>query len=68
MVATALVVVRFRWDVDVDSDKEDEDTEEEEEDEGALRAAMAVGERRPMPDENRSLEMERAYALGVASL
>lgn len=62
-----MVAVRwFRW--DAVNDEEDEADDAEEEEDAALRAAMAVGERRPMPDERSSLEIGRAYALGAESL
>lgn len=74
VVAAPVKFVRLRW---FEADKEEFDADEDVEEEAAaaavvaeaaLRAAIAVGERRPMPDENSNFDIGRAYALGVGSL
>lgn len=66
-------IARERWiaaalePVDIDTDEPEEEVGAAVKD-AAFLAAIAVGERRPIPVAKYSFEMGRAYALGVESL
>ena len=66
MRTAAVVVVRERC-VGPD-DVDDDDEEEVATAEAAFLAAIAVGDRRPIPEEKYIFDIGRAYALGVESL